>query len=136
MTPIDFIIFIGIGCVIGFLAGLFGVGGGFLIVPILIISYEHAGVSPSVLTHIAFGTSLFVVIFSSLMSAYQHNKQGNIDWHLVSVIGFSSALTAFATTRLAAELSGGLLRVVFCPGGHCCWYPNVDRTGSTGSKET
>lgn len=113
MTLIEFLLFIGIGCVIGFLAGLFGVGGGILLVPVLVFSYEYSGISSSVLTHIAFGTSLFVVIFSSLMSAYQHNKQGNIDWHLVSVIGFSSALTAFATTRLAAELSGGLLRVVF-----------------------
>lgn len=113
MTLIDFSLFIAIGCVIGFLAGLFGVGGGILIVPILIFSYENSGVSPSVLTHIAFGTSLFVVIFASLTSAYQHGKQGNIDWRSVFVIGFSSALTALATTRLAAVLSGRYLRVAF-----------------------
>ena len=113
MAPIDFIIFIGIGCAIGFLAGLFGVGGGFLIVPILIISYEHAGVSPSVLTHLAIGTSLFVIIFASIFSAYQHRKQESIHWRSVFVIGFSSALTAFATTRLAAALSGRHLRIVF-----------------------
>jgi hypothetical protein len=113
MTLIDFLLFIGVGCIVGFLAGLFGVGGGFLIVPILIISYEHAGVSPSVLTHLAIGTSLFVIIFASIFSAYQHRKQESIHWRSVFVIGFSSALTAFATTRLAAALSGRHLRIAF-----------------------
>lgn len=113
MALIEFLIFIGIGCIVGFLAGLFGVGGGFVMVPILIISFEQVGVSPSVLTHVAIGTSLFVVVFASIMSAYQHRKQKNIHWRSVFVIGFSSALTAFATTRLAAELSGRHLRLAF-----------------------
>jgi len=105
--------FVAVGCGIGFLAGLFGVGGGFVMVPILIFSYEHSGISPSVLTHIAFGTSLFVVLLASIMSAYQHSKQRNIDWRSVFVIGFSSALTAFMTTWLAAVLSGKHLQMVF-----------------------
>ena len=113
MTFLEFLIFVIVGCGIGFLAGLFGVGGGFVMVPILIFSYEHSGVSPSVLTHIAIGTSLFVVLFSSLSSSYQQNKQRNIDWRVVFVIGFSSALTAFATARVAAALSGMHLRVAF-----------------------
>jgi hypothetical protein len=113
MTLVDFLLFIGAGCVVGFLAGLFGVGGGFVMVPILIFSYEHSGVSPSVLTHIAIGTSLFVVVFASIMSAYQHRKQENIHWHSALIIGFSSALTAFATTKVAAVLSGTHLRIAF-----------------------
>jgi uncharacterized protein len=113
LTLIGFILFIGLGCIAGFLAGLFGVGGGFVMVPILIISFEHVGVSSSVLTHVAIGTSLFVVVFTSIMSAYQHRKQENIHWRSVFVIGFSSALTAFAATRLAAGLSGRYLRVAF-----------------------
>jgi len=113
MTLIEFLVFVAVGCGVGFLAGLFGVGGGFVMVPILIFSYEHSGVSPSVLTHIAIGTSLFVVIFTSIMSAYQQKKQRNIDWRSVFVIGFSSALTALATSRLAASLSGNHLRIAF-----------------------
>ncbi|MDI7260907.1 MAG: sulfite exporter TauE/SafE family protein [Thermodesulfobacteriota bacterium] len=113
MTPIEFFLFIAIGCAIGFLAGLFGVGGGVLIVPLLIFFYEYSGISPAIMTHMAIGTSLFVVVFASLMSAYQHNKQKNIDWRAVFVLGFSSALTALAMTRLAADLSGRLLQVIF-----------------------
>src|SRR4030042_5010267 len=113
MAPIDFIIFVGVGCAVGFFAGLFGVGGGMLLVPILVFGYEQSGVSPAVLTHIAIATSLFVIIFASLTSAYQHGKQGNIDWRSVFVLGFSSALTALAATKLAAWLSGRHLQIFF-----------------------
>jgi uncharacterized membrane protein YfcA len=110
---IDFLLFVAVGCLIGFLAGLFGVGGGILMVPVLVFSYDYAGVSPSVLTHVAIGTSLFVVLFASISSSYQHRKQKNIDWRAVFFIGFCSALTAFVTTRLAAILSGRHLRAAF-----------------------
>jgi uncharacterized membrane protein YfcA len=113
MTLLEFLLFVVIGCVVGFFAGLFGVGGGFIMVPILILSYEFSGLSPSVLTHIAIGTSLFVVLFASVASAYQHSKQKNVDWRSVFIIGFSSAVTAFATARLAAGLSGRHLRIAF-----------------------
>jgi uncharacterized membrane protein YfcA len=113
MTLLEFLLFVVIGCVVGFFAGLFGLGGGFIMVPILIFSYEFSGFSPSVLTHIAIGTSLFVVLFASVASAYQHSKQKNVDWRSVFIIGFSSAVTAFATAKLAAGLSGRHLRVAF-----------------------
>src|SRR4030067_472021 len=113
MTLIDFLLFVAMGCGVGFLGGLLGIGGGFFFVPILIFSYEHSGVSPSVLTHIAIGTSLFVILFLSLSSSYQQSKQRNIDWRTVFMIGFSSAFSAFAATRLAAALSGQYLQIAF-----------------------
>ncbi|MCX8117448.1 MAG: sulfite exporter TauE/SafE family protein [Desulfobacterota bacterium] len=113
MTLIEFFLFIGVGCIVGFLAGLFGVGGGFVMVPVLILSYEHLGISPEVLTHMAIGTSLFVVLFSSVTSAYQHSRLKNIDWRAVLILGFSSALSAFLTAKVASWLSGRQLRVAF-----------------------
>lgn len=113
MVFIDFLIFVPVGCLIGFLAGLFGVGGGILMVPVLVFSYGYAGIPPAVLTHVAIGTSLFVVLFASISSAYQHRCQKNIDWRAVLLIGLFSALTALATTRLAAILSGRHLRIAF-----------------------
>jgi hypothetical protein len=82
-------------------------------VPILILGYQHLGFSPSILTHLAIGTSLFVVLFTSLSSSYQQSKQNNIDWRAVLVIGLSSALTGFGTAHVAAALSGRHLRVSF-----------------------
>jgi uncharacterized membrane protein YfcA len=113
MGLIEFLVFIGVGCAVGFLAGFFGVGGGILMVPVLIFNYEHSGISPSVLTHMAIGTSLFVIMFTSFSSTYQQAKQSNIHWRSVFIIGFSSALIAFATTKLAASLSGVYLRIAF-----------------------
>lgn len=113
MAPFEFLIFIGVGCAVGFLAGFFGVGGGILIVPVLVFSYERLGLSWSVLTHLALGTSLFVIVFASLTGAYQHAKQRNVDWRSVLVIGFSSALTALASAKLAMWLSGKYLRIFF-----------------------
>jgi uncharacterized membrane protein YfcA len=113
MGLIEFLIFVALGCGVGFLGGLFGIGGGFILVPILIFSYEHSAVSPTVLTHMAIGTSLFVILFLSLSSSYQQSRQRNIDWHTVFVTGFSSAFSAFATARLTAEISGQYLRIAF-----------------------
>jgi uncharacterized membrane protein YfcA len=113
MTLIGFLLFVVVGCVIGFLAGMFGIGGGLLIVPLLVFSYSYSGISPSIQTHLAFGTSLFIVIFTSLMGSFQHYKQRTIYWPAVYAIGLSSALTAFGTSRWVAGLSGKHLRVVF-----------------------
>ncbi len=113
MSLFEFLLFVLVGCGVGFLGGLFGVGGGFIMVPVLILGYEHLGFSPSILTHLAIGTSLFVVVFSGLASAYQHRKQGNVDRRAFLIIGFSSALTALGTTRVAAVLSGQHLRMAF-----------------------
>jgi len=113
MTPAGFIIFVVIGCAVGFSAGLFGVGGGFIMVPALILVYEYSGVPSSILIHLAIGTSLFVVIFSGMASAYQQAKQRNIDWKAVLIIGFSSCLTAFASTRLTTAMSGRHLKIAF-----------------------
>jgi hypothetical protein len=108
-----FLIFMLWGNLIGFFAGLFGIGGGGFVVPLLILSYNHLGVSPSVLTHMAVATSLVVVFFASLTSAYQHNKQRNTHWRAAIILGLSSALTAVVTVTLAVHLSGRYLRITF-----------------------
>ena len=108
-----FLIFMLWGNLIGFLAGLFGIGGGGFVVPLLILSYSHLGVSPSVLTHIAVATSLVVIFFASLTSAYQHNKQGNTHRRAAVILGLSSALTALVAVRVAVHLSGTYLRIAF-----------------------
>ncbi len=113
MGLIGFLLFIVIGCGVGFLAGFFGIGGGLLIVPLLIFSYNYSGIPPSVQTHLAMGTSLLVIIFTSLMSAHQHHKQHTVYWRAVFAIGLSSGLTAFVTAGLAIGLAGRYLRIVF-----------------------
>ncbi len=68
------------GCAAGYLAGLFGVGGGIIIVPILVILFKASGMSPTVLMPLAIGTSMAIVSVTSLMGARAHHANGNVDW--------------------------------------------------------
>jgi len=68
------------GCAAGYLAGLFGVGGGIIIVPILVILFKASGISPTVLMPLAIGTSMAIVSVTSLMGARAHHANGNVDW--------------------------------------------------------
>lgn len=113
LTLSGFLLFVLLGCAVGFLAGLFGIGGGVLMVPLLIFTYGHLGVSANVSTHIAIATSLLVIFFASLSSAYQHGKQKTIDWHASLILGLSSAVVAFGMAKVATHLSGHYLRIAF-----------------------
>ncbi len=113
MTLLTLILLLLAGCVAGFLAGLFGVGGGIILVPILVFYFHHIGVSSLVATHLAFGTSLLIVIFASVPSAYEHNKNGNVIWKAVFILGAASIVGSFTGASVAAELHGKALQQIF-----------------------
>ncbi len=71
-----------IGAVAGFLAGLLGVGGGLIIVPALVWMLEASGMHDHV-QHIALGTSLAVMVFTSFASVRAHHRHGAVDWSIV-----------------------------------------------------
>ena len=62
----DLLLFLVLGVCAGLLAGLFGVGGGLIIVPVLVYSFTAQGLDPDILTHLAVGTSLATIVFTSL----------------------------------------------------------------------
>lgn len=74
---------IAVGAVAGLLAGLFGVGGGLVIVPALYFVMQHLGVSQTTAMAIAVGTSLVSIIPTSLSSLRAHHKLHNVDWAIV-----------------------------------------------------
>ena len=59
---------------VGFFAGLFGIGGGLITVPFLFFIFEALGVDKNYLMHLAVGTSFAIIIPTSLVSVYTHNK--------------------------------------------------------------
>ena len=71
-----------IGAVTGFFAGLFGIGGGTIIVPMLLILLPQAGVPDAQLMAMALGTSFATIVFTSIASAWQHRKLGNVDFRV------------------------------------------------------
>ncbi len=72
-----------IGIIAGILSGLFGVGGGIIVVPALVMLFKYTGVfSDSLIMHMATGTSLAIMIFTASSSAYAYYKRGFIVWPL------------------------------------------------------
>lgn len=107
------LILISIGVAAGILSGLFGVGGGIIIVPSLLAVYAFTHFDSPYIVHIAIATSLFTIIFTSLSSAHKHFGHGNVEWKAALYIGLSSAVTVFLFSRIAILLPGEILKQTF-----------------------
>ena len=109
-----FLIFILLGVVVGILSGLLGVGGGFIVVPALIYTFDYLNVSEEFAIKMAFGTSLFVVFVTSLVGAYKHNKLKNVDWKSAVVMGIMGMIGSYISGTIVVNyLSGKLLKIIF-----------------------
>ncbi len=102
-----------LGSLAGFLAGLLGIGGGIILVPLFLWVFEAAGFSPEVLVHTALGTSLAIIIPTALSSTAGHRKRGNVQWHQVVSLGIGGTLGGFCGAWLASLLSGDWLKGLF-----------------------
>lgn len=76
----EFLLYLLLGAGAGVLAGLFGVGGGIIIVPVLVYSFTLQGFDPSILTHLAVGTSLATIMFTSINAVREHHRLGAVRW--------------------------------------------------------
>ena len=76
------LIYIAIGIVTGILSGFFGIGGGLVIVPALAIIFTSLHFSQSVVMHMATGTSLMIIIITSISAIMSHHKHGTIRWSI------------------------------------------------------
>ena len=83
---IEIILYLILGSFSGVLAGLFGIGGGIVIIPALFYIFDYLSVSSSILSHLVLGTSLGVIVFSSLSSSLAHYRNKNIEWGLIKII--------------------------------------------------
>lgn len=107
-------IFVLIGCLIGFMAGLLGIGGGSIIVPILYYFAEQQQFPPALIMKIALGTSFSIIILSTASSAWSHNKRGTILWKQIPYIGVGSAIGVVIGSSIVNTLSNTFLQIVFC----------------------
>ncbi|RXF06906.1 sulfite exporter TauE/SafE family protein, partial [Pseudoalteromonas phenolica] len=103
-----------LGSVVGFLAGLLGIGGGLVIVPILSIILLHFEVLPAEQVVVAaIATSLASILFTSTSSAIAHHKNGNVPWELAPWIMTGVAFGALISGFMAALLPEHIVRIVF-----------------------
>ena len=75
-----------LGTFSGVLAGLFGIGGGIIIIPTFFYIFSYLGFAEEILSHMVLGSSLGVIVFSSLSSTYSHHSKGAVDWKLIKVV--------------------------------------------------
>jgi uncharacterized protein len=113
------------GLLAGFLGGLFGVGGGIVLIPFFVFIFGQFGVSHAVVMHLAVGTSLALVVPTSIAASWKQWRQGNLDvdyyqtWALgifVGVIAGSVALSLVSTGLLESLFIGLLLLIALYVG--------------------
>tara|TARA_B100002051_G_scaffold275697_1_gene320603 strand:- start:1990 stop:2775 length:786 start_codon:yes stop_codon:yes gene_type:complete len=88
----------------GFAAGLFGIGGGLITVPILFYIFSNTNIEPDYLMHLAVGTSFGIIIPTSMVSVLTHNQHKAVDFNIVKGFGFFVALGVIAGTVFASGL--------------------------------
>lgn len=101
------------GVVAGVLAGLLGVGGGIVIVPVLYHLFTMLGIDESLRMHVAVGTSLATIIPTSIMSARAHHKKGTLDPVLLKLLVPGVVVGVIIGSFASGYLSGESLTLVF-----------------------
>jgi len=107
------LIYLGVGAVAGVLAGLLGVGGGLVIVPMVVFVLSWQGIPHEFIMHLALGTSMASIVFTSVSSFWAHHRRGAVHWQVVRRIVLGILLGTFLGTCLASSLSTNLLKGIF-----------------------
>ncbi|WP_303721622.1 sulfite exporter TauE/SafE family protein [Malonomonas rubra] len=101
------------GAFAGFLAGLLGIGGGVILVPLFLWLFPLVNFPASIVVHMAFGTSLAIIIPTAFSSTLGHRKRGNVDWQIVGSLAIGGSLGALIGSTAAAYIPGQHLKLVF-----------------------
>lgn len=101
------------GVVAGVLAGLFGVGGGAILVPVFYQMFGLLGIPDEVRMHLALGTSLAIIVPTSIRSFSAHRKRGAVDTALLKGWIVAIPLGTLVATGIAAYASSVALRLIF-----------------------
>ncbi|MGD8784156.1 MAG: sulfite exporter TauE/SafE family protein [Thioalkalispiraceae bacterium] len=108
-----FLVYLAVGAMAGIVAGLFGVGGGLIIVPVLVYVFTQQGLDPNVLVHMAIGTSLATIVLTSISSVYAHHRRGAVQWTIFWRLTPGIVIGALLGAMIADWMSSILLRRFF-----------------------
>ena len=111
--PILILVLAGAGILAGLLAGILGVGGGFLFAPAGYFVLLSAGFPKETALLTAFGVSLAAAFPTVLTSAVAHTRQGNVSWKTAAVMGICGMVFGFAGGFAAASLPVNVLTILF-----------------------
>ena len=99
--------------IVGFMAGLFGIGGGLIMVPILFYLYSFVGVEQRFVMHLALGTSFSIIIPTSIISTMTHMKFKAVDFSIVKTFGIFVVIGVVFGTIFAISLKTSSLVLLF-----------------------
>ena len=102
-----------LGAIAGTVAGLLGVGGGLIIVPVLAMLFAMQGMTPAIIMHVALGTSLASIVVTSLSSMRAHHKHAAVDWQTVFRLVPGILVGGWLGALLADRLDTAVLRTFF-----------------------
>ena len=98
---------------VGFFAGLFGIGGGLITVPFLFFIFSSLDIDPNYVMHLAVGTSFSIIIPTSFVSVYTHNKHGAVDLQVIKSYALFVIIGVIVGTSLASILKTRGLMLFF-----------------------
>jgi len=104
---------LGAGAAGGLLAGLLGVGGGIIIVPVLDLALTLAGVDPAVAMHVAVATSMATIVPTSISSSRSHARRGAVDGNVIRRWSLPIVIGSLAGALLASSVEARVLSSVF-----------------------
>lgn len=113
VTFLALLALLGVGGVAGIAAGLFGIGGGLIMIPALVWLLPYLGASPEHAMHLAVGTSLATIAVSSLTATRAHHQRGAVRWDLWRMLAPALALGAIGGALLGRALPGAVLALAF-----------------------
>ena len=108
-----YVAYLTLGATAGFLAGLFGVGGGLVLVPVLLFLFDAQHFPAEYLLHLALGTSMANILFTSLASMPKHHQHGAVNWRVVRDITPGILLGTGIGALLATSISPHFLGAFF-----------------------
>ncbi|MBA1149007.1 sulfite exporter TauE/SafE family protein [Ectothiorhodospiraceae bacterium WFHF3C12] len=107
------LIYLAAGIVAGLASGLFGIGGGLIIVPVLLFAFGLADVDPAISMHLALGTSLMTIVVTSASSLRAHHRLGGIMWPVFRPLAVGLVVGAVGGAQIAGALPSETLQYVF-----------------------
>lgn len=102
-----------IGAAVGFFAGLLGIGGGAVMVPLLVFVFSAQGLPAAHILHVALGTAMATIMFTSISSMRAHHAHGAVDWPVARAMAPGILTGAFLAALLAGFIPTRPLAVLF-----------------------